>query len=71
MIDHHTGIQRERKKPTDVYVSIMDFPASIIDSLAVKATNDDSDIEYEQAFVGSCVAVKLVVVTFFGTIISC
>ena len=53
----------------------MASPASTIDSpfaLAARATNlPDSDEECEQTFVGSRVAVKLSVLTFFGIIKSC
>ena len=53
----------------------MHSPASTIDSpivSAVRATNlPDSDEEFEQTFVGSCVTVKLGILTLFGTITSC
>ena len=72
--------KRVRKKPTDVYVSAtMGSPTSSIDSpmaTAARATNvavDDSDDEEEckQTLIGTCVAVKLGVLPFFGTIKSC
>ena len=54
----------------------MNSPASTSDfpmASTARATNNDinSNEECEQTFVGTCVAVKLGVVTFFGTIISC
>ena len=55
----------------------MASPASTLDSLivlAARATNldiDDSDDDCEQTFIGSRVAVKLGILTFFGTIIRC
>ena len=64
--------KRVRKKPNDVYVSTtMASPSSSIDSpmaAAARATNINvnSNEECEQAFIGTCVAVKLGVLPFLA-----
>ena len=71
--------KRVRKKPTDVYVpATMGSPTSSIDSpmaTAARATNvnveDSDDEECKQTLIGTRVAVKLGVLPFFGTILSC